>query len=45
VRADYKSADYNIFAIAACGRENLDLAASALCGGRENPDCAALRAA
>jgi hypothetical protein len=33
----YKSTDYNIFAVAACGRENLDLAAS---GGRENPDCA-----
>jgi hypothetical protein len=37
----YKSADYNIFALAAAGRENLDLTAS---GGRENLNHAAAEA-
>ena len=41
VEGRYKSADYNIFALAAAGRENLDLTAS---GGRENLNHAAAEA-
>jgi hypothetical protein len=41
VEGRYKSADYKIFALAAAGRENLDLTAS---GGRENLNHAAAEA-